>query len=709
MSVLQQARHSAAKKQRIEEAHMNPISQAGRRWLMTLCAVTSLVSAADVVAAPKRAPAITTQPQDLVAITGDAALFSVTATGTTPLYYQWRKNGSPIAGATGTSYVLATATTNDAAGYDVVVNNAYGVVTSSAATLTVHVPPWFTVQPGNLMVATGSDAVFTADAVGVPPPTLQWFFGTNALAGEVSPTLLLTSVRPGHAGDYYCVAANAAGTATSTIATLTVDPTLTITSQPQSRTNYLGTKATFTATASGIAPLSYQWQLNGFSLLNSSRISGTLSKTLVIADVQPGDAGSYTLIVSNVQGMVTSAVATLHTELPPPCVPAVAGLVGWWPGDGNANDIAGTNNGMLQGGATADAPAVVGTGFSLDGTNMYVEIPDAPELKPAELTVECWVKWDNLSTPGTSVYPGQQYIVFKQNSRHGDFEGYVLSKDRTWNDIILWEVSSASGQLVRIDSTSPVTTNVWYHLAGVRGSNYIQIYFNGVLEAQTNVNFPQDYGNWPLYFGTSGQSYWDRRLDGVIDEVALYNRALSADEIAGLYAAGSLGKCRTPSVLVQPPTQVCYWGGSATFTSAISGLAPMSYQWQKDGLAVAGATASSLTLTNLQLANAGSYTVWVTNVSGNATSPPAILDVKVAEVAIALSAAGPQHVASLTIGGLSNQTYGIQAVGNLRVTNSWSGLTNLTLKGPTNVWYDPAPATLPGRFYRVVPGPVPIP
>ncbi len=121
------------------------------------------------------------------------------------------------------------------------------------------------------------------------------------------------------------------------------------------------------------------------------------------------------------------------------CVPAPAGLVGWWPGDGGANDIAGTNNGTLQGGATADAAGVVGPAFGFDGTNGFVQIPDSPALRPANLTIEAWVRFDSLDSPGSGgSYPGEQYIVFKQNSRSNYFEGFFLGKGRVAAGICLY-------------------------------------------------------------------------------------------------------------------------------------------------------------------------------------------------------------------------------------------------------------------------------
>ena len=248
------------------------------------------------------------------------------------------------------------------------------------------------------------------------------------------------------------------------------------------------------------------------------------------------------------------------------CDPAPAGLISWWPGDGGANDIFSTNNGTLEGGATATTPGVVGTAFLFDGTNGYVSIPDSPALHPTNLTIEAWVRCDLLDTPTTTSYPGQQYIVFKQNAEEYNFEGFVLAKDRHppnigTNDTWCFEMTSAYGDNVYLESVTTVKTGVWYHVAGVRGTNFIQLYVNGNLEGQTNVDFPVGYGNFPLYFATTGQSYYDHKFGGALDEVSLYDRALSASEIAAIYSAGRHGKCKTPTIvsielstgMLQPP------------------------------------------------------------------------------------------------------------------------------------------------------------
>jgi hypothetical protein len=315
------------------------------------------------------------------------------------------------------------------------------------------------------------------------------------------------------------------------------------------------------------------------------------------------------------------------------CDPSPTGLISWWPGDGNANDIASTNNGFLEGGATADTPGVVDTAFVFDGTNGYMAIPDAPSLHPANLTVETWIRSDLLDATANGGYPGQQYIVFHQNTRHGNFEGFDLAKDREppfvgTTDKWCFEVTSTNGVNIFVESTTPVHTNEWYHVAGVRGSNYLQIYVNGVLEDQTTVDFPVNYGNFPLYFADTGESYYDPKFAGALDEVGLYDRALSSNEIYAIYAAGRNGRCKLPTAL-----------------------------------------ALDLATNELQ------------------PSSPRV-----------------------TIGGLPGQNYGIQTASSLPASsNDWIGLTNLTLSTSADAWLDPEPAVEGQKYYRVVPGSIPVP
>jgi len=311
------------------------------------------------------------------------------------------------------------------------------------------------------------------------------------------------------------------------------------------------------------------------------------------------------------------------------CANAPAELVSWWPGDGFAADIAGTNSGVLQGTATASAEGVVGTAFGFDGANGFVQVPDSTSLRPTNLTIEGWVQFASQDSAGSGGSPaGDQYIVFKQNSRSTDFEGFDLSKTRMGgSNVFRFVVSSAAGQAILIRSSTVINTGMWYHVAGVRGPDFIQLYVNGALERQTNVSFAQDYGSQPLYFSTSGQSYWDHKLAGRLDEVSLYDRALEPGEIAAIYAAGAAGKCKAPDITLQPQSQAVRIGSNVTFSGAATGLGTLSYQWRFNSSPIAGATTTSLTLVDVQPSAAGNYSVVVSNALGTATSSNAVLTV----------------------------------------------------------------------------------
>jgi hypothetical protein len=401
-----------------------------------------------------------------------------------------------------------------------------------------------------------------------------------------------------------------------------------ILSQFQSQTVLAGLNVNLEVVVSGTLPLWFEWRHDGAIVTNDARTSGAGTAQLSLAGVQTNGAGRYQVTITNEFGSVVSTQATLTVLPSGACYGAPGGLLGWWAGDGDAHDIAGTNHGSLFAGATASGSGVVGQAFTFDGTNSYVEIPDSPTLRPSVFTVECWVLFTTLNSGGNTPLPGQQYMIFKQNTRSTFFEAFVLSKDRDpQGDVFLWEVTSAAGLLIRLDSLTTISTNVWYHVAGTRGPDFLQLYVNGQLEAQTNVPFAQDYGDHPLMLGSSGQAYYDRKLAGSLDEVVLYDHVLSANEIALDYAAGAAGKCKAPDIKTPPSTQIVMAGSNVAFSVVAAGIPPLSYQWRVAGTNIDGATTSTLSVSNAQLANAGIYEVVVTNRLGMAVSSSANLTV----------------------------------------------------------------------------------
>ncbi len=174
------------------------------------------------------------------------------------------------------------------------------------------------------------------------------------------------------------------------------------------------------------------------------------------------------------------------------CVPPAPGLVGWWPGEGSADDVVGGDNGTLEGGATF-APGEVGQGFRFDGTNSYVQIPDSAALKPTNVTVEAWV-WLDPSLPSGR---GGEQIVFKKNTWSAWFEGYSLLKetidngDGTFSDRFQFCISRYGDQ-VAINSRTIAQRGVWYHVVATYDGNRSVLYVNGVAEASATAGFALD-------------------------------------------------------------------------------------------------------------------------------------------------------------------------------------------------------------------------
>jgi hypothetical protein len=286
--------------------------------------VTSASATLTVDPAPV-SPTITTQPVSQTVTAGQTATFTVVATGTAPLNYQWKKNGANILGATAASYITPASTTSDSGStFAVVVTNTAGTVTSSAATLTVNptpVSPTITTQPLSQTLTAGQTATFAVVATGTAPLSYQWQKNGVNIAGATLNGYITPATTTSDSGSTFAVVVtNTAGTVTSSAATLTVNPapvSPTITTQPVSQTVTAGQTATFTVVAAGTAPLSYQWQKRGVAI-----VGATSSSYTTVATTTSDSGSTFSVVVTNTAGTVTSSGATF-TVNPAPVAPTI--------------------------------------------------------------------------------------------------------------------------------------------------------------------------------------------------------------------------------------------------------------------------------------------------------------------------------------------------------------------------------------------------
>jgi len=197
-------------------------------------------------------------------------------------------------------------------------------------------PPAITAQPQSQTVATGSSATFNVTATGTPTLAYQWYFDGTALGGATATSYTVASAANANAGDYTAIVSNVFGSATSSIATLTVsfsagDPV--VVTQPASQAILVGGSALFTVAATGTPPLTYQWHFNGGSL------SGATTTALSLSNVQLSQAGGYDVLVSGPSSSTESQVAALKVYS--------LRLISGTPGPGVVTVVSSTTNSLI--------------------------------------------------------------------------------------------------------------------------------------------------------------------------------------------------------------------------------------------------------------------------------------------------------------------------------------------------------------------------
>ncbi|MBP7142707.1 MAG: immunoglobulin domain-containing protein, partial [Opitutaceae bacterium] len=518
------------------------------------------------------APSISSHPSALTVTAGTTAQFSVTATGSAPLAYQWARNGSPISGATLSTLALSNVSTAEAGTYAVTVSNAAGSVTSNGALLTVlpaATAPQFITHPQSQTAMSGSSVTFVVSVSGTPPFSYHWKRDNQTVAIQASPSLTLINVSSANAGSYTVTVSNAAGSATSNAAILTVTPAIVapvIVSPPISRSVALGNSVSFYVVASGTPIPSYQWLHNGIA------IPGATSSTFTIASVATQDAGTYSAVATNSAGSATSPPAILSISEPPTILTGPASLT-----------------------VIAGQPVSLTVSASGSAPLFYQWLKNGGEI-PGATASTFSLTFATVSDAGT-------YTVRVTNSG-----GSVVS-----SPAILTVTPASFAPLIQ---SQPQSATV------AAGGN--------VTLSVGATGLPPPVYQWSKNGAAiPGATSASLVLNNLSPTNAGSYTVLVSNSLGSITSSAAVLTVTTPPAIVsQPASQTVTAGDTVSLSVVASGTAPLSYQWKRDSSPIAGANGSTLSFTPIALSDAGSYTVTVQNALGSVTSSAAVLTVQ---------------------------------------------------------------------------------
>lgn len=343
-----------------------------------------------------------------------------------------------------------------------------------------------------------------------------------------------------------------------------------IVSQPVSQPVSVGGTATLSVTAQGKEPLSYQWKRNNVD------VPGATASTLTLANFSAAQAGDYTVVVSNAGGSTTSQAATLSAF----SGAITQSLVVHLKFDGNANDSsAADHDGTEIGGPAYEAGKIAqATHFTSGDTYVSLAAPDDLNFGvDVDFAISFWTK--------VAVWADDPAFVSNKDWNSGGNQGYVLAIDGGGN--FQWNLAGAPG--TRKDYDGPPGTfsdNAWHHVVvNFERAGNASTYIDGTLRDTRPLNANQNNVDTPNTMATNiGQdgtgTYGPRFTDVTFDDLGIWRRVLTAQEVVGIYEAGQGGKDLS-TVVISGPTDagtlriafsagkvVLTWDSGATLQSA---------------------------------------------------------------------------------------------------------------------------------------------
>jgi Concanavalin A-like lectin/glucanases superfamily len=436
-----------------------------------------------------------------------------------------------------------------------------------------------------------------------------------------------------------------------------------ILTQPLPQSTYAGSTSHFMVAASdnGFPPLTYQWRRDGANIADGGNLAGTTTPILIVSGVSAADAAGYDVVVRNTSGSVTSSVAALTLVAPSgeayESAVRTAGPVAFYqlnetgdpaPGNLEAFDFVGgyagiygnqVQNGNVGYNIAGPRPTDGFTGFGAGNTAALFSNPSPGarisvlpwKLNTNTVTITAWINPNGVQANnnglvycrgGTTVaglgYNNVGTLIYNWNNEQPTY---------SWSSGLIPPLSQWS--LVALVVTPTNATIYVLNTSGLAASSHAYTHVNQGFDGTTLIGDDS-------YDGGNGT----RAFSGTIDDVAVFNYALSQGQLLALYTAASGVSSFAPAIAVPPVSQTLYQGQTAQFTGVATGTEPLTYQWQAgpigsgvyanltDGGQFSGSTTPTLTVSNINTPSGLDYVLWASNSVGTTMStPPATLTV----------------------------------------------------------------------------------